>query len=133
MKFQRETEDLIKINEDSRADPFSDCPHCVENIELKEKYDTLTKTEENIADLAEAENDSIDLDVFEDSQCDCCDSNTTLTQDTIEKVCDQAEVVGSDGPYSESIPTAEEFIEAVHEVLADPKNHLEVGPDIVDT
>ncbi len=44
-------------------------------------------------------------------------SNVVLTQDMIERACDQAEVVGPDGPFSESAPTAEELSEAAQEMI----------------
>lgn len=75
-----------------------------EEITKAAAYDALIPPAEDATDLIEAkkaiaEDDAIDLDVLEDE---------------------------INGPFSESIPFAEEFIEAAHEVLADPKNHLEM-------
>ena len=54
------SEDVADL-EQTKIALFAECPHCVENEELKtanvqqkEKYDALTKTKENIADLADA-------------------------------------------------------------------------------
>ncbi len=137
--------DLLVENEKLKAatdSAFAECPHCVENEKLRaalqsaqtyyenDEYGNMGRIfeqtlKEDSADLGpEGEPELTDGKPDCDGGCNSCESHACDI--------DEAAKDATDGPISESIPTADELSEAVQEVIknAEDEGRETLGPDI---
>lgn len=133
LDYKNRSEEIVKLT----ADPFSACPHCKENMKLKEelvkqyevtdgltilheksceRYDVLveaiSKDAQKFSDLL-AENENLKRQVVALAEC----AEIDLSPKDLENLGEQ-----EDGPFSISAPTAEEVAAAAIEVLEDEAN-----------